>query len=276
LIREWRSEIAEQWPPGGVNIDAEEMVALLRTGEGLGWDPQMVLWVVLNAEWLFRARAARADDVEAELVKIRDALLMGSSDPNHAVLVEQVAWPALRRELRRRRFLVSYRAFTVPSASLLMRFARGSKGVVGSVPNRTLPIVRVRRGPISKLGPIIAGLVVQGIAERASGQKVPSDHFGRALSELLLKRTVLLPEFRKWKAKLRVTISDPRPGLSERERRTTLRDWLVFRFERHYRSMSSSMNWEDVCQEAARNPVFVFTALADLEDARSLYALTWG
>src|SRR5207247_5326070 len=119
LIRAWRSEVAEQWPPGGVNIDTVDLVRLLSIGEARGWDPQMVLWVSLNAEWLFRARLATHDDVEAELVKIRDALLKGSRDPNHAVLVEQVAGRALRRELRTRRFLVSYGAFTVPSPWLL-------------------------------------------------------------------------------------------------------------------------------------------------------------
>ena len=275
LIRDWRSEIAEQWPPGGAEIDQEELGSLLQTGQAGGWDPQMVLWAVLGAEWLLRARPATHEDVEAEMEKIRNALLRGSSDPNHAVLIEEVAGRALRRELKRRRFLVSYRTFTVPSARLLMRLAKGSRPPTDSGRLRSLTAVQVRQGPIPKLGPIVAAVLVQGVAEQITGERISSDRFGLALAKLLLNRRILLPEFRKWKARLNVAIPDPALQLSEPERRQTLRDWLVFRFERCYGSMSGSVGWDDFCHEARHNPTFACSCVGDLQIARGLYALTW-
>ncbi len=274
LVRAWRSEVAGQWK-GGLEIDQEKMVALLHDGHRLGLDPEMVLWAVLGAEWLLRARPATDADVEAELAKIRNALLRGSSDPNHAILVEEVAGRALRRELKRRRFLVSYGAFTVPSALLLMGMARGSRPGTAAAPARLRSAVKVRRGRIPNLGPIIAAVVIQGIAERFTRGRVKSDHLGRAAAKALLSREVLPVEFRKWKKRVNVSICDPRPHLSEPERRTTLRDWLVFRFERYYSNTSGRLNWEGFCHEATTNPTFVFSSAGDQEDARSLYSLHW-
>src|SRR5947207_964527 len=40
--------------------------------------------------------------------------------------------------------------------------------------------------------------------------------------------------------------------------------------------MSAPLSWENVCHEAIENPIFVLSAVVDLQDVRSLYALTWG
>jgi hypothetical protein len=276
LIEGWRAEVAGQWPPGGLRVDRESLVGLLKDGEALRLDPQAVLWAVLGAEWLLRARPATKEDVEAEMAEIRRALIKGSTDPNHAVLVEHVAGRALRRALKQSRFLVSYQAFTVPSGWVLMRFARGAGGLEPKAWGQPVRAVQVRRGPVTRLGPIVGAILAQGIVERSTGQKAKSDRFACALAATMLKRKVLLPEFRKWKTRASVKITDPSPEHSEPERRRTLRDWLLFRFERVYRNTRGDRRWDQLYDEADRNPKFAFTCVGDQEVARMLYGLKWG
>lgn len=276
MIRDWRSEVAKQWSVSALKLEQPELVALLGTWQARGLDPETVLWAVLGAEWLFRARRATDEDVRAELNKIRDALLRGSPDPNHAVLVVEVAGRSISRALKKGRYLLSYGTFTLPSASLVMRYARGSRPITESDPVQTLPVVRMRRGPIPKLGPYIASVLVQGMADRRALHGDSSVQPGLALASLLLKRRVLEHEFLAWKATLDLPISDPAPGLSEPEHRKTLGDWLLFRFERMHGSMSAGIGWNNFCHEARHNPAFIFGCVGDLQTARDLYGLQWG
>lgn len=95
------------------------------------------------------------------------------------------------------------------------------------------------------------------------------------MARVLLKRNVLPGEFRKWRGYLDFRISDPTPGLSEPERRRIYRDWLVFRFERYYRTTRSLGDWSDFCSEAQHNPAFLFTCVGDVQVAQQLYSICW-
>jgi hypothetical protein len=157
-----------------------------------------------------------------------------------------------------------------------MRFTRGADGVEPQEFGRPLPVVRSRKGPISKLSPILSAILVQGIAERATGDHVGADKLGRDLAALLLGRHVLLPEFRKWKKRTEIAIPDPTRERSEPERSRPLRDWLVFRFERFYCNTRGDRSWPARLLEAENNPKFAFTCVGDQDVASVLYGLKWG
>jgi len=112
----------------------------------------MLIWAILGAEWLLRARSATAEDVENELRKIGNALETGTSDLNLAVFVLGAAQKVLRRDLEKPRYVVSYGTWTVPSRSLAMALAKG-----GAHPRldyaQVPPILAVsdRRGPLPAL-----------------------------------------------------------------------------------------------------------------------------
>jgi hypothetical protein len=276
LVRLWRSEVPGQWRPNELELNQERLSALLQEWRGGGGDPTLVLWVVLGTEWLYRARRATGDDVEAEIAEIRKALLKGSPNPNRAVFVERVAGPLLRRRLKDRRFLVALGTWTVPSADIVMELARAHHGQLERSKIEPRTAVRVKPGPIPNVGPIIAGVLIEGAAETVPGLRDQATHLAVELTRILLHREVSSGEFGKWRGYLSRRIPDPMPGLSEPERRTNLRDWLVFRFGRVFPATRGSMSWEEICGEAERSPHFLFSCVGDAGIAARVYAIYWG
>src|SRR5262245_56260211 len=168
FIREWRSEVSEQWLPEELEIDPRALEAVLRDGQQQGCEPLMLVLAILGAEWLLRARPATAEDVDNELRKIGRALERGTSDLNLAVFVLGTARPVLQRHLEKCRYLVSYRTWTLPSSSLVMQLAkRGARPRVDYARVPPIAVVSVRRGPLPVIGPIVAAILAEGVAVRS-------------------------------------------------------------------------------------------------------------
>jgi hypothetical protein len=192
-------------------------------------------------------------------------------------LVEEAAGGSLRRALKARRFLVAFGAWSVRSARLVTQLASAHHGRISRSDVHPDYAVATRPGQIPKLGPIAAGILVEGIAGRSGALEPKSHSFGLTVARALLGRQVQSGEFGKWRSRLDFAIQDPRPGLSEPERRTTFRDYLVFRFERIYKSMTSGefSSWDAFLAEAESNPTFALTCVGDSEIAQGLFSVFW-
>jgi hypothetical protein len=278
LIRGWRSEVEPQWTHAALKVDPQALADVLECGRALGVEPLMTLCAVLACEWLYRARRATPEDIEAELWGIRNGLASsrnGSLSPDQAALVAEALRLEVTKQLRSRRFLVSLRTWAVPASGLPFRSGR-LKQRPGAMPDAPLPLVRMKRGPIPNLGPIVAAVIAAGMAHRATGSRPNADKHGAQLAHVLLRRGVLLPEFRGWQAKLKSPISDPLPGSPRPEERATLGLWLVDRFSRHYNSLGLGDSWETLQQGIARDPAWAFVCAGDAGLAAQLYAIGWG
>jgi hypothetical protein len=272
LIRSWRDEIADQWQPAELQLNPQGLVTAMEDWGKLGLEPLQMLWAILGEEWLLRARRMTRSDFEALLERMRKAHLRGSDDPDEAALLIECAEPMLWRRLKSRRYLVSHRTALAPWTWGLGSSDSPPERRERKSPRQLLP---TRQGPIPNLGPVLAGILVHGIAEDLAGKASEAQDLGTSVTGWLLNRTVEPFEFQRWMSELDFQIPDPRPGLSESERRRTLRTYLVFRFRRMYASMRDDFGWKAFRDEAHHNPFFVFAPAGDLSIARALYTVHW-
>jgi hypothetical protein len=133
----------------------------------------------------------------------------------------------------------------------------------------------VKPGPVPNVGPIAAGVLLEGLAADVATLYAQSTRFGARLCDLLLGRRVSMGEFGKWRRSLDFPISDPTPGLSHSEQRKTFRGWLVFRARRYYASVGDLGSWDGFLAAARQNPAFTFTGVGDAKIAARLYAMCW-
>jgi hypothetical protein len=265
LIREWRTEVAGEWTGSVPGVDSSALGAVLLKGESYGIGSLTSLVGVLRCEWLYRARRATPEDIEAELWGIRNGLsssLKGALTPDQAALVVEALRPGIDRQLRSRRYLVSLGTWAVPVHGLPFRWS-GMKHRPGTMTDFPVDAVKAKRGPIPKVGPILAAVLFAGLLERTGVARAKADPLGTELGSVLLGRSVLLLEFRAWKAALDRPIPDPLPSAPQPELRSTVRLWLIEQFRRDCPGPNAKGGWVALRQEMARDPKRAFTRVGD-------------
>jgi hypothetical protein len=273
LLRGWRAEAAKQWTDMPVEADPEALRTVLQSGEAFGVKLLASLCVVLKCEWLYRARRATADDIEGELWGIRNGLsksLRGALTPDQAALVVEALRAGITKRLQSRRYLVSLRTWAVPAHGLPFR-GGGTKCRPENATDFPVDVVKTKRGRVPKVGPMVASVLYAGLLERAGAAPSKADRLGADLGSVLLSRTVLLPEFRGWKAALDRPVPDP----AHPEEQTTLRSWLVSRAAGGPSFLERDRGWQMLRDLAAREPQTVFVGRRDAQVAARLYAITW-
>src|SRR5262249_43423985 len=73
-VRAWRAECPELWPKDQREIDPAALRQALGQAQRLRLDPYLVAYVVMGAEWLFRARPLTLQDLEDDLDQLERRL----------------------------------------------------------------------------------------------------------------------------------------------------------------------------------------------------------
>lgn len=269
LVHGWRCEVPKQWGPGKLKINQDELRGILETWKAAGLDPKMLACAVLGSEWLFRARKANDQDVERELVKIQRGMsnrLRGGMGPEQAGLILEVL-PALRKNLSKRRFLVSLGTWAVQPRG----FPFGSADSPFPI-TTAKPLVKLKQGPIANLGPIVTALLTEGVARSAVGI---GQSIGLDVASLLSNRKVIMPELEAWKQTVRFRIECPTGIGPNPAEGCTFEGWLVSRFLRIYSSTVKPLKWDEFLAHVKRDPEWTFYCIADTPMIGTLYELSF-
>lgn len=275
-VATWRAEAPAQWKPRQRELDVERLRLALHRAKSLKVDPYLVAFVIMGAEWLFRARPLGLDDIHGCLDQIEAKLRsrgLGDTLPWQASLVVGGIYPGVVKGLRRARYMVSLGEWAFP--------VRGWRDLVaGQEHERKNKSLRHPWGPgkpgkVPALSPIIAGLLVDSFAERAQ----PPGGGGRALaidvSSILRGGKIQSGDF----GVLLRAASGPAPaavtGVPDAAP-AELRSWLMLRWESAYRNcFERKRTWSTFFVEAAHNPLAVFGPLANPAVVAQLYDIAW-
>src|SRR2546427_6600694 len=73
-VMAWRKEVETEGGAGLLEIEAPDLHKTLVRAESFGLDPYMVAFVIMGAEWLFRARRLKREEIEAKLDELQQRL----------------------------------------------------------------------------------------------------------------------------------------------------------------------------------------------------------
>jgi hypothetical protein len=210
LIDQWRSEISKNknYRP---QIDPQQLKSFLEKSETHGVPATLVALTVLSCEWVFRVRRATDEDIERELFEMRSNLsksMHAALSRFQAHLLIKLLESNLKKELRKIRIPI---IFGFESSGMDPDWFFVQPAEIRN-PKRTAPkqIVPNKRGRPPILGPILAGVIVGGILEGKLGKD--GLKMGQELCQILLKRKVLVHEYRHWR-KVVDNLSDSGDGL---------------------------------------------------------------
>src|SRR5262249_6527819 len=149
-------------------LDAERLRLALHRADHLQVDPYLLAYVILGAEWLFRARPLTEDEIAASLDQLESRLRrmgIGDSMPWEASLLVGGIYPGVVSGLRGARYLISLGRWAFPVRGwrdLVEGQERGRK-------RKTVPaaVKPKKPGRIPALSPIVVGILVDALAERA-------------------------------------------------------------------------------------------------------------
>ena len=276
----WRRENPEQWVVRQQEIDPTGLRAVLGKAERMGLDPYLVAHVILGAEWLFRARPLTQADIESTLDELERRLRRSTAfglRPWLASLLVGAMAPAALRGLKKTRVLVSLGQWAGPDYDWrdLMLARQGAK----RLPSGEL-LDRSKSGKIPNLSPILAAIIVEGLAEHAVGPREGSQALALAVATLLRKRAIQPGEYGVWRRAVGVDAPEWTTGDDDPLPPDDLRDWLVRRWRSSYEMaygslLSEHKDWAGYLVALAHNPLDVFGPLANLEAISYLYTLSW-
>jgi hypothetical protein len=301
-VRRWRQESPEQWKPGKWDLDGDALREVLHQAESMGIDPCLVAHVVMGVEWLFRERPMTPKEVEAVLDEIEERFRrsgFADSKPWLASLVVGAIAPDVLEGLKRTRYLISLRQWATPKfgwRNLALGQGGGAKQARLGDPSKP--------GKTTTLSPIIASLVVEGIAERLVPPRGGSRSLALGLASLLKGSKVQAGDYGVWRRATAIAPPVASSGMSELPASSPeatgswdsdgdpnhewlvrtfsfppsdLRDWLVQRWVSSFliAFIEKKRGWRAYLHEAAHNPLVLFLPVANLEVVSSLYSLSW-
>jgi hypothetical protein len=276
-VAKWRAELPANGKAKPRELDVERLRRALHRAESLQVDPYLVAFVVMGAEWLFRARPFEPEDIAASLdqleAKLR-AVGIGDVMPWEASLLVGGIYPGVLKGLRRGRYLVALGRWAVP--------ARGWREVVAGQladkkrsPGRE-PGPSRKRGSIPELGPIVVGLLVDAFAARSVQPGGGGRALAMELASILRGRRIQSGDFGTL---LRAASGPPPDKITgfPNECPADLRGWLASRWESAYRICfdEGKRYWSSFLVEAATNPLALFKPLADQDVVNQLYDVAW-
>jgi hypothetical protein len=138
------------------------------------------------------------------------------------------------------------------------------------------PRGRAKPGKIPALSPIVAGIVIEGLAESVCGTRNGGTALGINVASILRGRVIQSGEFGIWRRRT----SGPAPNLptgNDGSLPVDLRGWLVQRWRSAYEIcfVDRRLPWSGYLMEAANNPHSLFAPLADPEAVTLLYSVPW-
>lgn len=276
-IKVWRKGVETEWGAGFLEIEVPTLRRVLVRAESLGLDPYLVAFVIMSAEWLFRARRLTREEIGTKLDELEERLRQSVADwePELASLlvggIAESAFKALDRVV----YLVSLRTWATPEYTwrdLLRAQADRSSAA------RKLIYPRTKRGAIPKLSPTIAGLIVEGLAERVCPPRGGAQALGIQVASLLRKRKVQNGEFLQWRKRLSMPAPDPPTRRTGEPEPKDLREWLIQCWVAAYNSKfgGSAPSWTVFLLAVADpTPRGEFWQLSNPQVLATLYSLPW-
>mgnify|MGYP001588338990 CR=1 FL=1 len=268
LINVWRSEIVPNNDRRNKKLEPKAINEYLQKAESLGVPALLVTYALLGCEWVFRTRTATEEDIEEALYEMQS----GFCKPLHPILTRFQAHilikslePSLRRQMKGLRIPVIL-GFDAPgSEPFWSLFLPGG----GKNQKRVTPkqIVKVKKGRLPLLGPIIAGVVTAALFE--TDQPKIARRMGRELAGLLLKREVQKQEFRSWE-KILGTLK-----IGEENIRDRLRDRARADYQQSFVTKSDMMSPELFLKKCRSSPQEVLFWFSHVEVLEQVYSAKW-
>ena len=262
LIKKWRQEISEK-KDLAPNLNTLKLETLLHRIEQEGVPLLLAAYTILACEWVFRVRQPTEEDIQNEF----EGMIANLSKPSNGALTEfqarlliQANERAIRKQLKGFRIPVAI-GFSTPG---------WHPQWFGQQKTRTADqLIAHRRGPFPTLGPILAGLTIEALAEEKKGSS--ARQLGQDVCAVLFPRKILDFEYQFWKATA-VKIPD------HRNYTPTPRRWLAAQVRRDYELLieRDKMTLEELLGRCNKDPENFFTALLNRDLIFSLYQQRWG
>jgi len=274
-IRAWRREVETEWRAGSPEIEVSALRNALVRAESLGLDPYLVAYVIMGAEWLFRARRLTRPEIGTKLdeleQRLRQSLLAGWEPQLASLLVGGIAESAIKA-LDRVVYFVSLGTWAGPEYT--WRQSLTARMEPSSV-TRELIYPRGKSGAIPKLSPTIAGLIVEGLAEREGRRRGGAQALGMQIASILRRRKVLNGEFVQSRKRLSIAAPDLPTGLTDEPEPRDLREWLIQRWIRAYDFAfgGSEPSWPVFLIAIADAPKAEFWQISEPDVLATLYSL---
>jgi hypothetical protein len=271
-VKAWRKEVESEWGAGSLEIEVPALHRSLVRAQSLGVDPYLVAFVVMGAEWLFRARRLTQEEIASKLDELEERLarsVLADWEPELAsLLVGGIAESAFRA-LGGVVYLVSLGTWARPKYTW-----RSSLQAPGA---EELIYPPGKPGAIAKLSPTIAGLIVEGLADRVCPPHHGSRALGIQIASILRKRRVQNGEFLQWRHRLSCAAPDLPTGCADEPAPKDLREWLIQRWMRAYDFTlgGSGSSWTVFLLAVADPPVGEFWQISDTNVLAALYSLPW-
>jgi len=276
-IGAWRKEAVTEGEAGLPEIGAPELHKTLVRAESFGLDPYLVAFVIMGAEWLFRARRLTREEIETKLDELEQRLrqsVLADWEPELAsLLVGGIAGSAFKA-LDRVVYVVSLGTWATPEYTW-----RGSPRARPdrASPARALIYPRTRRGAIPRLSPTIAGIIVEGLAERLGPRGSGAQALGMHIASVLRKRKVQNGEFVQARKRLSIAAPDLPTGCADEPEPKDLREWLIQRWIRAHSFTvgGSEDSWRVFLSAVTDAPRREFWQISDPHVLATLYSLPW-
>jgi hypothetical protein len=274
-VKAWRKDIETEWGARSLELDVHALGEVLAKAEGLGLDPYLVAFVIMGAEWLFRARRLTGEEIGAKLDELEQRLsqsVLADWEPELAsLLVGGIAESALKA-LDGVVYLVSLGTWATPKYTW-RNSLRASAGSSGAAQELIYP--PAKPGVIPKLSPIIAGLIVEGLAERVCPPHSGAQALGIQVTSLLRKQRVQNGDFVQWRKRLSIAAPNLPTGCTGEPEPKDLREWLIQRWMRAYDFTLSGPSWTVFLLAVADTPGGEFWQISEKEVLATLYSLAW-
>ena len=274
-VEKWRRDAPEQWS-AAARIDVPALRDSFDAAKTLDVDPYLVGYVVMGTEWLFRVRRLTQDEILSILDQAEATVgRLVDTRPWVASLATAALAPQAAAALAKVPFYIGMGQWSLPG--------RGWRTIAGMLErDRKRKTVDAhpkpaKSGAIPALSPIIAGLVAEGLAERALTPRRGNTAFALKVASNLRGRRVQLGEFGEWRASAEQAPPSSSTGDQLPAAPASLREWLVRRWQSAYdiAFMEGKRTWSAYLVEAAHNPLTLFAPLCDLSVLSQLYATTW-
>lgn len=273
-VEQWRAEVPKLWKPRHQKLDVALLEAFFARTRSMGLDPRFAGHVILGFEWVFRTRPLSKRDIESDLDEIQEKLRrspIAEWKPWLASLIVGAAAKEALKNLHEPRYLVSLGQWATPEYDWRHfldddRTTKRDGQILSSS----------KSGAVPRLGPILASLIIERIAEIAHRRR-GSKALALELASLLLKRRVQPGEFNVWRRAVRIPAPDRPTGMTRHAAPPDLHDWLVQRSISSYdiAFAERGRDWAEYTHELTHNPLALFAPLADLEVIALLYSLSW-
>jgi hypothetical protein len=195
LVEVWRAEVAPEGRERRVN--RTKLARLFEQWNSDWLDLGQLAYVILGSEWLFRARLGTVEDIDRELARIQARLCnpaKGVLEPDQAYLLINAVRPAIERELKEKRVLISLGTWAVRDRLARWRLFAQAERDDPAAREPSLPQVKRKSGgPVPRPGPVVAALVVEGIALEKGRPADRASDLGLLAAEALLARPEPVP-----------------------------------------------------------------------------------